>query len=98
VIIDPPSLAKRESEKAGALAAYEQLAAAGARLLRPQGILVAASCSAHVKAEEFFNTVRRATRVQPRRFVEIRTTDHAPDHPARIPEAEYLKCIYLGCS
>lgn len=95
VIIDPPSLAKREADKAGALAAYEQLASSGARLLRPGGILVAASCSAHVPADEFFSLVRRAVRAAPVPFMELRTTGHAPDHPARIPEAEYLKCIYL---
>lgn len=98
IIIDPPSLAKRESEKAGALAAYEQLAAAGARRLRPGGILVAASCSAHVPADEFFGVVRQAVRSVPLRFTELRTTGHAPDHPARIPEAQYLKCIYLRSS
>jgi 23S rRNA (cytosine1962-C5)-methyltransferase len=95
VIIDPPSLAKRESERAGALAAYEQLARSGAKLLRPGGILVAASCSAHVKAGEFFQTVRESMRRASLHFEELRTTGHAPDHPARIPEAEYLKCIFL---
>jgi 23S rRNA (cytosine1962-C5)-methyltransferase len=95
VIIDPPSLARRESEKAGALAAYERLATAGAKLLRPRGVLVAASCSAHVKADEFFQVVRAAARRPPLHFDELRTTGHAPDHPARIPEAEYLKCIFL---
>ncbi|MBI1177706.1 methyltransferase [bacterium] len=95
VIIDPPSLAKRESEKPGALAAYERLATAGANLLRADGVLVAASCSAHVKADEFFQAVRMAARRSRHSFVELRTTRHAPDHPARIPEAEYLKCIYL---
>lgn len=95
VIIDPPSLAKREAEKAGALAAYERLATAGANLLRADGVLVAASCSAHVKADDFFQAVRTAARRSRHSFVELRTTRHAPDHPARIPEAEYLKCIYL---
>jgi len=95
VIIDPPSLAKREADKAEALAAYERLAGAGASLLRPGGMLVAASCSAHVKAGEFFQVVRETVRRASGKFEELRITGHAPDHPARIPEAEYLKCIYL---
>ena len=95
VILDPPSLAKREADKLEALGSYERLAGAGAQLLRPGGVLVAASCSAHVKADEFFSVVRRTVRRERGGFEEIRTTGHAPDHPARIPEAEYLKCIYL---
>ncbi len=95
VIIDPPSLAKREADKAEALGAYERLAIAGARLLRPGGVLVAASCSAHVGVGEFFQIVRESVRRVPGRFEEVRTTGDAPDHPARFPEAKYLKCIFM---
>ncbi|MEY4385071.1 MAG: hypothetical protein RLY20_354 [Verrucomicrobiota bacterium] len=94
-IVDPPSLAKREAERAGAIQAYGKLATNGIRLLRPRGLLVAASCSAHVSVEEFFGAVRNAARSSGRRFEEIGTTLHAPDHPATIPEMRYLKCIYL---
>ena len=95
VIVDPPSLAKRESERAGAIAAYEKLASASIRTLTPKGILVCASCSAHVTPVEFFHAVSRACSHSGRTFEQMQTTGHAPDHPARIPEAEYLKCIYL---
>jgi 23S rRNA (cytosine1962-C5)-methyltransferase len=95
VILDPPSLAKRESERAGAIRAYGQLAAQGWRLLKPGGILLAASCSAHVTAEEFFGAVRGAAAGSGRAWVELQTTRHAPDHVARFKEAEYLKAIYF---
>ncbi len=95
VVIDPPSLAKREAERAGAIQAYGKLAASGVRLLRKEGILVAASCSAHVSAEEFFDIVRRTARESGRRFVEMETTGHPADHAATFREAQYLKCIYL---
>jgi 23S rRNA (cytosine1962-C5)-methyltransferase len=95
VILDPPSLAKREHERAGAVQAYAKLVANGLRALRPNGILVAASCSAHVTADEFFDGVRRTARASGRGFTEIDTTGHAPDHPATFPEAHYLKSIYL---
>lgn len=95
VVIDPPSLARRESEKPGAITAYKNLADAGIRLLRPGGILVSASCSAHVAAEEFFDTVRQVARRSTEPVRELQTTQHAPDHPATIPEAHYLKCIFL---
>jgi 23S rRNA (cytosine1962-C5)-methyltransferase len=95
IVIDPPSLARRESERATAIQAYERLAGNGVRALRHGGILVAASCSAHVSASEFFDSVRRATRNSGRRFVELETSGHPLDHPATFPEAQYLKCIYL---
>jgi 23S rRNA (cytosine1962-C5)-methyltransferase len=94
-VLDPPSLAKREAERAGAIRAYARLAQSGLRHLRPGGILVACSCSAHVSAEEFFAAVRQAARGSGRRFTELQTTRHAPDHLATFPEAEYLKAIYL---
>ena len=95
VILDPPSLAKRESERAGAIQAYGRLAANGLRALRPGGVLVAASCSAHVSATEFFEAVRQAARRSGRSVAELETTGHASDHPATFSEAQYLKCIFL---
>jgi len=95
IVLDPPSLAKRESERAGAIRAYGKLVASGIKSLHRNGVLVAASCSAHVNATEFFDVVRRTAHQSGRKFAEIETTGHAPDHPATFPEAEYLKCIYL---
>ena len=95
VILDPPSLAKRETERAGAIRAYAQLAALGFARLNPRGILLAASCSAHVSTAEFFPAVLQAAAKSGRPFTELRRTGHAPDHPARFAEMEYLKAIYL---
>ncbi|MBI4023430.1 MAG: class I SAM-dependent methyltransferase [Verrucomicrobia bacterium] len=95
IVLDPPSLAKREAERERAIGAYRQLNADGLRWLAPGGVLVAASCSAHVSIEEFFGAVRQAARETARPFTEWQTTAHAPDHPATFPEARYLKAIYL---
>lgn len=95
VIVDPPSLAKREAERIRAIQAYGKLNANAIRLLRPGGILVAASCSAHVTESEFYESVRAAARRSGRGFVEMETRGHAPDHVATFPEAQYLKCLYL---
>jgi 23S rRNA (cytosine1962-C5)-methyltransferase len=40
--------------------------------------------------------VRQAAAATGRSFDELRTTGHAPDHPASFPEASYLKAIYLA--
>ena len=95
VVLDPPSLARRETERPGAIQAYTKLARSGIAALRRNGVLMAASCSAHVSAEEFFDAVREAARTSGRTFQELRTTAYPPDHPATFPEAHYLKGIYL---
>ncbi|HEX4265889.1 MAG TPA: class I SAM-dependent methyltransferase [Verrucomicrobiae bacterium] len=95
VVLDPPSFAKRETERAGAIRGYQKLAGLGIPHMSAGGILVACSCSAHVSAEEFFDAVRLSAGRSTRAFQEIQTTHHAPDHPATFKEAEYLKAIYL---
>ena len=96
IVLDPPSLARRESERAQAIRAYGRLARSAIELLAPKGILVACSCSAHVSAPEFLESVRAAAIQSGRRFTELRTTGHAAAHPATFPEANSLKAIYLG--
>jgi len=95
IILDPPSLAKREAERARAIAAYQRLSADAVRCLASGGVLLAASCSAHVSREEFFGAVRRAAAESGRTFTELMTAGHPPDHHATFPEAEYLKAICL---
>jgi 23S rRNA (cytosine1962-C5)-methyltransferase len=95
VVLDPPSLARRATEREGALRAYERLATLGVARLAPDGILVAGSCSARVPAEEFFEVIRRAAAKSGRKFTELKTVRHPPDHPATFKEGEYLKVIYL---
>jgi 23S rRNA (cytosine1962-C5)-methyltransferase len=95
IVLDPPSFAKRETERSGAIRAYERLTSLGIQHFARDGILVSCSCSAHVTAEEFFEAVRRSAVKSGRAFQEIQTTRHAPDHAATFKEAEYLKAIYL---
>ena len=95
IVLDPPSLAKRAAEREGAVHAYEKLNSLGIEKLSRAGILVAGSCSAHVSAAEFFDAVRRAALKSGRKFSEMKTLQHPPDHPAMFKEAQYLKVIYL---
>ena len=96
VITDPPSLAKREAERAGGIDAYHHLALHGLQLLRPGGTLLAASCSAHVSAPEFRQAVERAARqILGHDWQTLWTAGHAPDHPVSFPEGEYLKAIAI---
>src|SRR5262249_48862953 len=96
IILDPPSLARREAERATAIQAYGRLATSAQRTLSERGILVAASCSAHVSATEFFAAVTEALRRAGRPYHELARTGHPPDHRWTFPEAEYLKCLYVA--
>jgi 23S rRNA (cytosine1962-C5)-methyltransferase len=95
IVLDPPSLAKKESERAEAIGAYTRLVEGTLPRLNKNGVLLSSSCSAHVSAAEFFNLTLEAARKSGRPFTELKTTGHASDHPATFAEAEYLKCIYL---
>jgi len=93
IVLDPPSLAKRESDRTGAVHAYESLVSSAANSLAPEGILIACSCSAHVSAAEFFEAACRTAARSRRTFKELSRSGHAPDHPATFKEAGYLKAI-----
>lgn len=95
VICDPPSLAKRDRDREAALTAYRRLNAAALARVRPGGLLLSASCSAHVPSERFFTMVRSEAARSGRAFRESWTSGHAVDHPARFSEANYLKAICL---
>ncbi|HYG21170.1 MAG TPA: class I SAM-dependent methyltransferase [Verrucomicrobiae bacterium] len=95
IILDPPSFARRENERATAIHAYERLATLGLQRLNRGGVMVACSCSAHVTNDEFFGAIRVAAKKSGRRFEELQTAAHPADHPATFPEAAYLKAIYL---
>jgi 23S rRNA (cytosine1962-C5)-methyltransferase len=95
IVLDPPSLAKREIERARAIGAYRGLAVDAIPLLEPGGVLLACSCSAHVTSDAFFQAVRDAASHSGRPWQELRIAHHAPDHHASFAEAQYLKAIAL---
>ncbi len=94
VVIDPPSFAKRENEISKAKKSYARLAKLGAHLVSRNGILVLASCSSRVTAEDFFNISEENIEAAGRNFDILDKTTHDEDHPIIFPEGAYLKCGY----
>lgn len=94
VIMDPPTFTQKEADRQGALAAYGLLTRLGLALLRPGGVLVMASCSGRVRADQFFQTIHRAAGESGRELQEIARTAHPLDHPVTFPEGAYLKCLF----
>lgn len=94
VVIDPPSFAKQQSEIDVALKKYKQLAQLGIQLTAKNGILVLASCSSRVVADDFFEINELALQKSKRSFIVENKTYHDVDHPVTFKEGAYLKCGY----
>ena len=94
VIVDPPSFAKRDKEIPGALDAYRRINKLAVPLVAPGGILLAASCSARVSAEDFFRVVEGVLKASGRKFTLLEKTAHDADHPIGFREGAYLKSGY----
>jgi 23S rRNA (cytosine1962-C5)-methyltransferase len=94
VVCDPPAFAKSQKAVEAAIAGYASLNRAALHVLAPGGLLVSASCSARVSAEQFQDAVKEAaykTRID-LQLVEDRR--QPPDHPVapQFREGRYLKC------
>ena len=94
VILDPPAFASRKQNKQNALQAYLRLAKAGAQCTREGGLLLAASCSSQVRADEFYRSVDLGIRATGRSYQKKLKTGHPLDHPVTFKEGSYLKAIY----
>ncbi len=94
VILDPPAFAQKHKHVERALAAYKHLTILGLSVLKKEGILVQASCSSRVPAEEFYKRIHITATQAERPLVELSRTAHALDHPISYPEGAYLKCLF----
>jgi len=95
VVIDPPSFAKSKLEIERALYSYEKLAILGARLVKKPGLLVLASCTSRIPAEQFFERTEKTIAQTTSDYAVLEKTQHDVDHPIGFPEGAYLKCIYF---
>ena len=94
VIVDPPSFAKASNERAQALNSYARLTVRAVHLLKKHGLLIFASCSSRVRADELFETVHHTASKEGFPLHELERRAEAPDHPADFRESHYLKCLY----
>ncbi len=97
VVLDPPSLAGRKTQRRAALRAYARLNALALARVRPGGLLATASCTAQVSPEAFREALAEAARRAGVRTQIVHEAGHAPDHPLRpeFPEGRYLKFAVL---
>lgn len=93
VIVDPPSFAPNERSKPAGLAAYRELNALAMRSVAPGGTFVSASCSSHLRRDEFRAMLAGAAAETNMRLLITREGGAGSDHPVSpaFPEGDYLK-------
>lgn len=97
IILDPPAFARTKQALPGALAGYKDINLLGLKLLKPDGFLVACSCSHPVSETDLWNSIRLAARDAKRDIRLIEQRGQSADHPilAGMPETRYLKCFIV---
>jgi 23S rRNA (cytosine1962-C5)-methyltransferase len=96
VVLDPPALVKRRKDLEAGAEHYAQLNRIAMQLLEADGILVSASCSHHMAAEQLQRLLLREARSHGRRLQILEQGGQGPDHPVHpaIPETQYLKAFF----
>ncbi|MEI8133631.1 MAG: class I SAM-dependent rRNA methyltransferase [bacterium] len=100
IIVDPPSLLRSKKELQTAKKGYFNLNRNAMKLVKPEGILLTASCSHHFTRELFLETIRDAANGANRQVSILEERGAGIDHPilAMMPETEYLKLFVLRVS
>jgi 23S rRNA (cytosine1962-C5)-methyltransferase len=95
VILDPPAFIKSRSQIKEGQKGYIDFNRRALTKLNPGGILVTCSCSHHLDAQTFEETVAIAARQSGKELRILDTRGQGPDHPflLSMPETRYLKVI-----
>jgi 23S rRNA (cytosine1962-C5)-methyltransferase len=97
VVVDPPAFMRRKKDRRAGMEAYRRLNRRAMQVLEDDGLLLSASCSFHLSAQEHQEVVAGAA-ADAGRWVQILERGHqAPDHPVHphLPESEYLKALLV---
>jgi 23S rRNA (cytosine1962-C5)-methyltransferase len=97
IVLDPPAFAKSRASVPDALRGYREINLRAMRLLSPNGLLLTASCSFHVRLPQFLGVLSEAAGDSGRRVILERVLGQGQDHPEvlTIPETGYLKGAVL---
>jgi len=94
--LDPPAFVKDRHKIKEGLQGYRNVNELALRLLPKNGILVTASCSAHISLVDFRYMLSEAAARAGRTVQILETYTHGADHPELVAftEGEYLKCLF----
>jgi len=97
VIVDPPAFMRRKKDRRAGLEAYRRLNRRAMQVLEDDGLLLSASCSFHLSADEHQNMLSGAAG-DLGRWIQILERGHqGADHPVHpgLAESEYLKALLV---
>ena len=96
IILDPPAFIKDRHKIKEGIQGYRRVNELALRILPPGGILVSASCSAHLSLIDFRYMLTEAAGRAVRTLQILETFTHGIDHPELVAfaEGEYLKCVF----
>lgn len=96
VVLDPPAFVKDRHKIKEGLMGYKKINEMALRVLSSDGILVSASCSAHVTLSDFRYMLSESAGHTRRSLQVLETFTHGIDHPELVSfmEGEYLKCVF----
>ena len=97
VILDPPAFIRRRADEKRGQDMYRKLNVAALNVLAAGGLMVSASCSALLSADDHVAAVRTAARQSRRNLAVVHRGGQSPDHPVlpTLDATEYLKCLFL---
>lgn len=98
VVADPPAFVKAKKDHAAGLRGYRKLLRLAAGVVKPGGILFAASCSQLVSVEDFAEQLRLALADIGREGRILRRSGADLDHPVHpaLPQSDYLKALAVA--
>jgi 23S rRNA (cytosine1962-C5)-methyltransferase len=100
IVLDPPALIKRKKDFKQGYEAYRRLNQLALQVLTKNGVLVSASCSYHLSAENLHEILRSSGRHIDRHLTFFACGGQGGDHPIdpAIPETQYLKTFFCNVS
>lgn len=97
IILDPPPFIRRRQDLQAGIRGYKEINLRAFRLLAPGGQLLTFSCSQHLSAAQFLQTVLFAAADARREVQVLKHLAQAADHPVNLAHLEgaYLKGLWL---
>jgi 23S rRNA (cytosine1962-C5)-methyltransferase len=97
IVLDPPPFIRRRQDVQTGVKGYKEINLQALRLLPPGGSLFSFSCSQHLSAQDFLQTVLFAAADARRRVQLLQHLGPGLDHPVNLAHGEgaYLKGVWL---
>jgi len=100
IILDPPSLIKKKTERKKGMEIFKNITEISKPLIKEDGIIGLCSCAYQADIDLLVEAMRRAYFGEGYKHQVLGITYQSDDHPwmIQIPESLYLKCIWVKLS